>query len=178
MRKILLVAGLALLWPAISPAQWKIDDSPVPDQTWRKSDGDFGVMLVLTDKPGEFFAAWEKPTSGVSMSEALTASRGAPIMGVVLFTGCAVNKSGDCDATVTYTVLKPDGTIYGDAPEGELWIGKRPPARNELQLSIGNMGVRIEPGDPLGRYTMRAEVRDRIAGKTLRLERTFDVVEP
>lgn len=177
MRRLLAVASLMLLGSPLLLAQWNTDGVPVPDSPWRKSDGDFGAMLVLTDKPDEFFAAWETKSPGVSLSETVVAKRGLPVLGVVLFTGCAPAGEGFCDATVTYTVYKPDGTVYGKPQEGELWTGKKPPQKNELQLSIGNMGMVLDPGDPLGTYVMRAEVHDRVSKKTLRLERQFEGVE-
>ena len=176
MRRILVVTVLALILPSTLPAQWREDGKPVPDTSWRKSEGEFAVMLILTDKPDEFFAAWETKSPGVSVSSTELAKRGSPVMGVVVFRGCSPSDQGLCDATVTYTVLRPDGTIYGGPQEGELWVGKTPP-KDELQLSMGNMGVVIEPKDPLGRYVMRAEVRDRVAKKTIRLEQHFDAVE-
>jgi hypothetical protein len=177
MRGKLVVAALALLGTPFLLAQWKTDGAPVPDTSWRKSAGDFGAMLVLTDQPEEFFAAWETRSPGVSMSETAVAKRGSPIVGVVLFTGCAPTGEGLCNSTVTYTVFKPDGTAYGQQQEGELWTGKQPPPKNEIQLSVGNMGIVLEPGDPLGKYIMRAEVRDHVSQKTIRLERHFEGVE-
>lgn len=175
--RVVLTAALGLISSTALMAQWNEGGAPVPDTPWRKSDGDFGAMLVLTDKPDEFFAAWETETPGVSISETETVRRGSPVMGVVVFTGCAPNEKGLCDATVVYTLLKPDGTAYDKPQESELWIGKQPPPRYQLQLSLGNLGVVIEPEDPLGRYRMRAEVRDRVSGKTLGLERYFDAVK-
>jgi len=177
LTEALLAAALGLISSTALVAQWNQGGAPVPDTSWHKSDGDFGAMLILTDKPDEFFAAWETDTPGVPISETETVRRGSPVMGVVVFTGCAPNEKGLCDATVVYTLLKPDGTVYGSPHEAELWIGKQPPPRNLIQLSLGNLGVVIEPEDPLGRYLMQAEVRDRVSGKTLRLERHFEAVE-
>ena len=172
---VLTAFGLSLSTPLM--AQWKEGGAPVPDTSWRKSEGNFAAMLVLTDKPEEFFAAWETNAPGVSISETAVVKRGSPVMGVVVFTGCSPNEKGLCDATVVYTLLKPDGTVYGKPQEGELWIGKQPPPQHVLQLSLGNLGIVIEPEDPLGRYRMRAEVRDRVSGKTLHLERPFDAID-
>jgi hypothetical protein len=108
-------------------------------------------MLVLTDEPEEFFAAWETKSSGVSMSETVIARRDLPSVGVVQFTGCTPTKEGLCNSTVTYTVFQPDGTVYGQQQKGGLWIGKPPPPKNELQLSIGNMGVVLNYVGRLGR---------------------------
>jgi hypothetical protein len=175
--RILVLAAFGLISPTLLRAQWNEGGAPVPNTSWRKSEGDFGAMLVLTDKPDEFFRAWETETPGASIAATEVARRGSPVVGVVVFTGCAPNENGLCDATVVYTVIKPDGTVYDKPQEGELWIGKRPPAKYVLQLSLGNMGVVIEPEDPLGRYLMHAEVRDRVSGKVLHLERHFDAIE-
>jgi hypothetical protein len=175
--RILVLAAFGLISSTTLMAQWNEGGAPVPDTSWRKSEGDFGAMLLLTDKPEEFLAAWETRTPEVSMSATETVRRGSPVMGVVVFTGCAPNEKGLCDATVVYTLLKPDGTVYDKSQEVELWIGKQPPPKYVLQLSLGNLGIVIEPEDPLGRYRMRAEVRDRVSGKILRLERHFDAIE-
>ena len=173
----LIAIALVVASIAWSLGQWKEDGKVVPDRPWVKSAGEFGAKLVLTDKPEEFFAAWEKPGAVVSTSEANSTKRGQPIVAVVVFTGCAADKRGFCDATVRYTAFKPDGTAYGKPQDGELWSGKPAPPRDQLQLSVGNMGIVIEPQDPLGLYTVRAEVNDKIAKRKLELERTFTAVE-
>jgi hypothetical protein len=44
-------------------------------------------------------------------------------------------------------------------------------------LAVATVGIRFEPTDPLGKYTVRATVRDRNAAITLELTRQFEVVE-
>jgi hypothetical protein len=173
-QAVFVLFGLAI---SLAVGQWKEDGKVVPDRPWAKSAGDLGAKLVLTDKPDEFFAAWQKPGAVVATSEANVAKRGVPIVAVVIFTGCAADKRGLCDATVRYTAFKPDGAPYGNPQDGELWSGKPAPPRDQLQLSIGNMGIVIEPTDPLGVYKVRAEVYDKIAKRKLELERTFTAVE-
>jgi hypothetical protein len=148
----------------------------VPDKPWSKSEGDLGVILVLTEKPNEFYVAWGKGIPHVRVSDNAVARLGLPLVGVVMFTGCAQNARGYCDAGVRYTVLKPDASPYGSPQVGELWVGKPSPAKNTLELGEKNILVVIEPGDPPGLYTMRAEVEDRVSGKKLLLERTFEAV--
>ena len=46
-----------------------------------------------------------------------------------------------------------------------------------MQLSVGNMGIVIDPDDPLGTYKVIAEVVDKVAKKTILLERTFTAIE-
>ena len=73
--------------------------------------------------------------------------------------------------------MRPNGELYHDPIDGELWRGKPPPEEGQLQLSIGAIGVEIEPEDPDGEYTIRASLKDNITGAEVTLERTFHVGE-
>jgi len=174
MRFLLAIAVLATL---LTSAAVAADGKEPLEKPWAKADGDFGVMLILTDKPDQLSADWEKPTEGVRISETQTASRGVPVATVVVFAGCAPDANGNCQATVQYTVYGPDGKPYGDPMEGELWIDKPPPAKGHIQLSMGGMGIVLEPEDPLGDYKVKAKVVDKVANKTILLEREFTAVE-
>lgn len=175
--KVGMGAVVALISVGLVTAEWKENGKIVPDTAWARSAGDFGAQLVLTDKPEELFAAWEKPGAVVLYSQTATAKRGAPIVGVVFFAGCAPDSKGACQASVRFTAYTPDGKPYGNPQEGELWVGKPPPEKGSMQLSVGNIGIVIEPADPLGVYKVKAEVVDKVAKKTLLLERTFTAVE-
>ena len=157
-------------------AGWKEHGKPVPDTAWAKSDGDFGAMLVFTDKPDALFAAWEKSGPAVLMSATPDAVRGVPIVAVIFFSGCAADEHGQCQATVRFTAQGPDGKPYGQPLTGDLWVAKPPPGKDQMQLSAGNMGIVIEPADPLGIYTVKAEIADQVGKKTMILERTFTAV--
>lgn len=176
----LAVGVLSLLPFLCSPLgadQWQENGKSVPDTPAAKSDGTFGADLRLTDKPDELFAAWNKEAKAVPISETDTAKRGVPIVAVVIFTGCAPDERGFCNATVRFSATAPDGKPWGQPLDGELWVGKPPPPKGALQLSVGYMGIVIDPGDPLGVYKVRAEVHDKVAKKALVLDRTFKAVE-
>lgn len=161
---------------ATTYAQWRENGTPVADTSWRKAWGTSGAMLLLTDKPNDFFAAWEQPGAGVPMSTTEVAKRGDPIVGVVLFSGCTANATGVCETEVEFQVFRPDGSPYNAAEKTELWSGKPPPAEGQLQLSVGAIGVRIEQADPSGTYTVRARVVDIVSHAEVELTRTFSVV--
>jgi len=163
--------------PILSAASWKADGKLVPDTEWAKSDGGFGAQLVLTDKPDDLFAAWEKPGPAVMLSETPTAARGLPTVGVILFAGCGANARGKCEATVRFTAETPDGKPWGEPVDGELWIDKPPADNGQMQLSVGNMGIIIDPGDPLGVYKVKGVITDEVTKKTMVLEKTFTAVE-
>ena len=177
MKRLAIVLGMLLGAGLGAQAQWNQDGVPVADDASRKSAGDFGAMLVFTDRPEEFLAAWERVGAAAPVPAAERVARGKRLAGFVVFTGCAADAAGKCNAVVTFKLLKPDGSSYGDGDRGELWVGKPAPRKNELQLSVGGMVFVFDPADPLGRYTMIADIEDLVSGKKLHLEKTFVAVE-
>jgi hypothetical protein len=172
---LLLLLVIAITLPA--SAQWRENEKPAPDTPWAKSDGDFGAMFAFTDKPDELYAAWEKEGPGVRWSQTSTAARNIPIAGVIFFTGCAANADGNCDLIARFTTFTPSEKQWGDPVDAEIWVGHPPSAGNALQLSQGNMGLIVDPGDELGTYTTKVELTDRVSKKKMRLERQFTAVE-
>ena len=168
---------LALLAAGPAGAGWMENGKEVPDTAWARWNGDLGAQLVLTQRPNELFAAWEKSGPAVLLRQASRVMRGSPVVAATFFAGCARNNRGACDVAVRYSAYAPDGKLRSNADVGELCIGKPAPVKGQMQLRVGQMGVVIAPDDPLGVYTVRAEVVDRISGRALVLERTFTVVE-
>lgn len=177
MKRAMAFGVLMLLCAPGIRAQWKTDGKAVPDTPSAKSDGDFGAQFEFTDKPEELYAAWEKPTPGVQWSRTSTAIRGVPIVGVVFFTGCAANASGNCELVGRFTLKTPSGKPWGDPIEADIWVGLPPPGGNALQLSHHHLGLVIDPGDELGEYSARLELTDRISKKKMVLEQHFKAVE-
>ena len=149
------LAAAALVVTAAG-AQWREDGKKVRGSEWRKHQGTFGVQLGFTDKPDELFATWERHTEGVEFSSIGTAYRSVPIVAVFFFTGCRPDERGQCNATVRFTLFDPKGKVVGQPQDGDLWVGKAAPGENALQLGVGNLGIVIDPGDPLGKYTVEA----------------------
>jgi hypothetical protein len=168
---------LAAFTPASGAESWRVGGKRVHESAWSKTDGGFGAQLVLTDDPEALFAGWQKDNAAFFFRDAGTARRGEAFVAVVFFTGCTTDPRGLCDATVRYTAFSPDGKPYGKPLSGELWSKKAPPPPDGIQLGVGNMGIMIEPGDPLGRYKVRAEILDNVGRKMMVLERSFPAVE-
>lgn len=159
--------------------QWRKGGEEVPDTEWRKSSGDFGAMLLVTSDPEGFFEAWNRPPSPdykPVIKTAEEAHRGDSVVGVVLFIGCKADESGNCRADMDLRLLYPDGSVYGEFEGAELWIDKPAPAPGHLQVSVGNLGLRVEPDDPYGTYRFEAIVRDRVANTTLELKQYLEIV--
>ena len=175
-RHRLLVIAFLISWlPAV--AQWREGGKVVPDTAWSKSDGEFGATLTFTVQPDEFFAAWEKSTPGVHLSETSTATRGLPIVSIIYFTGCMANAHGNCDLVGRITTTAPDGKPYGNPFDAKVWVDKPPPDKNMLQLSQDYLGIVIDPDDQLGKYVVKVELLDRASQKKMTLEREFTAVE-
>ena len=172
---LLVAAAVAMPGPAPAAAQWFRDGVRTPDQSWSKSRGDFGAMLLLSDAPDEFLDAWVQRTPGVRIRTTRSARRGVPLAPFILFIGCAEDNLGGCDASFDLEVLKPDGSEHFRTPGLELWRGKPRPAHGTLGLSVGYAEIEIAAGDPRGRYRVRAEVRDANAEIALTLEQSFEV---
>lgn len=171
----LIIVLILIVLATSANAQWFENGKPTSDKPWMKAWGEYGAQFELTDKPDELFKTWGKRRGGIHISTAEIAKRGEPIVGVIIFAGCAKDKNGFCNATAIFQVFKPDGLPYGKEEHAELWIGKPPPIYGQLQLSIGAIGVVIEPDDPNGVYTVRALLHDKISQAEVELKRTFQV---
>lgn len=170
MNRLLLFLGLLAAVPAFG--QWYSGGNAIQDETWRKTKGQFGVMLVLTDEPEKLVEDWEKPEiPNIKMTS--VATRGKPIVAFILFTGCAESQ-GRCDSEIDFVVLKPDGSEYSSHSGAPLWKYPAPPGR-ALQLSTANLGIRIEPQDPVGTYRILAKARDTNAKLDIDVSQTFVV---
>ncbi len=170
-----LLAAAAIALPAPAGAQWFRDGARAPDQPWSKSEGNFGAMLLLSNEPDEFLDNWVQRTPGVRISTTRTARRGSPLAPFILFVGCMEDDQGGCHASFDIDVSKPDGTSLFRTPDLELWQRKPAPAEGTLGLSVGYAEIAVGDDDPLGRYLVRAEVRDEVAGITLTLEQGFEL---
>ena len=179
-RGMLVVAFFStvfLLGVKLSWAGWYQNGETVPDTGWRKSRGDFGAMILLTKKAQEFVAAWGQPTASVPISVAQTVHRGERITAFISFVGCTPEQGGLCNITGDFVILKPDGSVYGEFSQVELWTGKSALPIGQLGLGVRHATVEIEPDDPLGRYLVKAKVHDHNGNITLELEQVFVVTE-
>ena len=176
--KFVLAIIMTITLAGAAYSQWRTNGDLDQESPAQKAVGDFGTMLMITDDPDGLFEAWAKPPSpeyGPSISEASTAHRGGVVLAFVIFSGCAENADGNCDADVEYTAYFPDGSVYGQH-SGALWVGFPDPGKGSLQLSEGNLGLRIEPDDPFGIYRITADIIDNVSGTEISLSTEITVV--
>jgi len=156
-------------------AQWWLGARQVPDESWRRAKAGFGAMILLTNDLDAFYAEWRKPrTPTIKVTD--VAVRGTPITAVVLFTGCRA-VGAKCDIRVDFTVLKPDGSVYGSQKDVAAWKDKPAAPKGVVQVSEASLGIRIEPNDPNGKYLVKVKVRDMKAGTNVDVEQPFTVAK-
>ncbi|MEJ2143412.1 MAG: hypothetical protein P8Y24_13890 [Gammaproteobacteria bacterium] len=149
----------------------------IPDKDHMKSIGDFGAQLIITDKEDEMFKNWGTPSETVYFPTTTTIQRNKLLTAVVVFSGCAIDKNGNCDLRMQMTVYQPSGKIYSKLPVMEVWSGKPRPENKMLGLSVDYMRLAIESHEPLGKYRIDAKVMDKISGDTMLLTTYFTAVE-
>ncbi len=150
---------------------------PEPEPSWTQSKDGFSAMLLLSDEPEDVLRTWEDPDSAEPVRMAETIVRGVPIVAFVFFAGCAADDDGLCNASVDFTILRPDGSEYDRFTDRDLWKLKPAPPDGMLRLSAEYVGVVIEPQDPLGEYEIRVSVHDLNTGTTLDLSRPFTAID-
>lgn len=173
------VSGLVLmLWSALAVAGWASPDGEkLEDTEYRKSSGPLISWLLLVADAEKLYTDWEKPAKVFHAEETDTVVRNSEINAFVVFGGCEADASGNCNVTVQFKVNAPDGSVYVDAPEMEVWVGKPAPPSDVLQLSVGYLKAVLEPGEQLGSYRVVATVVDQNSGRKLSLSRTFTAKE-
>ena len=152
---------------------------PASEDTWHRSDGNFGAMLIVTDQYASFVRTWAQPPKegeGPAITLADSAVRGDEVAAVLTFSQCTPGITGKCRCDADFTVVRPDGSTYATHKKIEVW-SSAPPPEEAAQLSIGRLKFRIEPDDPLGTYQIRAVVRDLVAKREVALEWPLTVKE-
>lgn len=140
------------------------------------SAGDLSVLQIATTDPDALLAEWAKPTRGVRLTGSTRATRNQPIVTFIIFKGCKADASGACNLTADFTVTGPTGRVYSQEKAAKVWVGRRRPPNQALQLSESGLGLRFEDKDPLGPYRVRTTVTDHVAGVSLHTEQTLTAV--
>ena len=166
---------LLALPPAASPAPapeapfaWESNGRPLPPHPSRAAKGRFAVMMIVTPDIEAFWAEWQKPEDP-HLTSTERIARDSPVFAMLVFSGCRAGADGNCRVSAEFRMTGPDGAPYGEPHRGLAWSGPPAPGRN-LQLSEASLGFRLDPPDPLGRYTISATLTDEIAGETLQVE--------
>jgi hypothetical protein len=163
-----LLAGLVLL--VLAPP---VAGEPAPTEV--AANGPLHAHLIVTDRGAELLEQWAAGAPRITLKSVDSAQRGVFVTAVVRFMGCAPDVAGLCNSTVTYTAQRPDGTVYGEAKDVELWRGKRALDEGASQLAVEYLGLVFEPSDAAGTYTIVAEIQDHNAARKVTVSRTLQI---
>ncbi len=94
----------------------------------------------------------------------------------IIFINAGVNDKGNTNITYDIKITKPDGTIYADIPNLNVW-NRKSPKRNILGLSEGYLKIKMEPEDLIGNYKVDVIVREKIKQVDLALSLEYKVEE-
>lgn len=154
---------------------WWQNEKPVPDSDNIKSKNGFGVqMWIINDE--SFFDDWNKPeTPNLTFTE--TAIRNKKVFIIFLFINPGLDKASKANVVADVLIKSPDGKIYGEFSDLEIWQRIYDTPRNSIQLGVAHLGLVIEDGEQLGAYKIEAEVKDRIKNVSLKLKTEFTAKE-
>jgi hypothetical protein len=79
---------------------------------------------------------------------------------LLVFYGCKANEKGNYVAEVDYRIVKPDGSVYTEIKDTELWKNKPAMPEGQLGLAVDRVGLIAELGDPVGVYTVELVISD------------------
>jgi hypothetical protein len=157
--------------------EWFTDGKPDGPKSFQGGSGDFGAMIFMTTNSQKMLANWEAPTAGFHILESENVVKGKPIEALVVFSGCAANEEGNCIAEIDYQILKPDGTIYAEYKNTELWKNKPALPKGQMGLSVDRVGLIAEDSDPTGIYKVTCVVKDLVSNSKFFIYSSFQVNE-
>lgn len=154
---------------------WLQNGKPVPDSDNIKSKNGFGAQLwIINDE--SFFDQWNKPeTPNVPITK--TAIRNKPVFIIILFINPGLDQGSKANVTTDITIKSPDGNIYGEFKEIEIWQRNYLAPRNSIQLAVNHLGIKIEDNEQLGVYKIEATIKDKLKNIVLELTTDFTAKE-
>ena len=157
--------------------EWHTNNKPDNSNSFQGSSGEFGAMIFMTTDSQKMLDNWEAPTPGYHILPSENVEKGQPIEALVLFSGCSANADGNCIAEVDYQILKPDGSIYAEYKNTELWKNKPALPKGQLGLGIDRVGLIAEDNDPIGVYKVTCVVKDLVSNNKFFIYSSFKVNE-
>lgn len=157
--------------------QWYENGEIAPTRSFQGGVGDFGAMVFMTTNSQKMLDNWEVPTNGYYVTNDEEVEKGKPIEVLVVFYGCKANEIGNCVAEVDYRIVKPDGSVYTEIKNTELWKNKPAMSAGQLGLAVDRVGLIAEQEDPVGIYTVELLIRDLVSNIEFPLSSSFKVIE-
>ena len=168
---------MCLLSHSVLSEEWYTNGKPDSSKSYQGSSGDFGAMIFMTTDSQKMLDNWQAPTPGYHILDAENVEKGKPIEALVLFSGCSANAEGNCIAEIDYQILKPDGSVYAEYKNTELWRNKPALPKGQIGLSVDRVGLIAEANDPTGVYKITCVVKDLVSKNQFFIYSSFKVNE-
>jgi len=150
---------------------------PLPNAEYRKCTPGFCAELVITNDSEKALKNWELPSEGVHFPYSGKMNKGEIISAFVVFKSCSTTDKGNCRLTQQVTIIQPDGKVYAEIPESEVWFDKPSPDEGAIGLSVDYVKLIVEPHEQIGNYKFIVIVNDYVSGKSTKLTKSVIVNE-
>lgn len=158
-----------------APAAARNDDIlDIPAEARAARDGLF-IGIVTTTDIEAFGRAWIDGGARLRSTVTQHAARGQNLVTVILFQDCRPAADGKCNLAGHFTYLRPDGSEYG-ALDQDVWT-EAPNSGGGVMVAFGP-SLNVDPPDPMGRWTLRAAIRDNVRGVTVTVQTPITVDTP
>lgn len=135
------------------------------------------AMVFLSDKPEEVYSAWNNgPTNKVKVSTMPVIVNGTPFEAIVVFSGCAGDKKGNCNVIANWEIEDASGEVLGVVNDAPLWVNRTAPIAGQLQISEKGVGLVADIIDK--GYRIKVKVKDIVGGRTVNLVQSTRVETP
>lgn len=172
-----LMLGLALPGAAAEPeAGWRAQSGkPIPEtDAMRSVQGFAGRLLITSDS--DWQEKWDTPAEHTPrFNETDEVSIGGTLTILTFMANPMVGADGMTDVACDLLILRPDGSASTGAKDLPCFKVQLTGNPTHIYLSATNLQFVAEPGDPLGRWTVRITLKDRLRGVEVPLSAGFDV---
>ena len=135
-----------------------------------KDDG-LQIIVVLINDRG-FFDEWQKPEMP-TIESVDTYKRGDQVIPIIIFGTDRKDENGNADLTYDIIIKKPDGAIYGEFNQLNVWKDEEASVMHLVKQPII---IGIEEKDPLGIYTIDISVYENVKKQKIDFKLLFQVI--
>ncbi|UHQ21974.1 hypothetical protein LVB77_15015 [Lysobacter sp. 5GHs7-4] len=174
------VLALALALPGMAAEPetggWRSQSGePVPDtDAMRSVQGFAGRLLLTADRDWE--QKWNTPAEHTPrFDETDEVCIGGRLTMLTFLANPKVGDDGMTDVACDVLILRPDGSASTGAKDLPCFKVELKGDPTHIYLSATNLEFIAEPGDPLGRWTLRVTLKDRLRGVEVPLSTGFTV---
>lgn len=147
--------------------RWLVDGKPAEDSEWSKAKNGFGAQLIVVGDPRAFMEMWNRPEQP-NIQPAKTVTQEQQFGAFIIYVNCRAGKDGNCNATVDFTVLGPNGKEVAERPNQIIWNG--PPMDSKtMYMGKAVLGLRLSERNSPGKYKIFATVSDKNAAASFDL---------